>query len=255
MAVPDDALPAAPAASEPTGAANRHPLLLLQELDLSVDRLGGRLRQVESGEGLATARRAMAQAEARLSDLRLSIEEVEREQRRLENDIDSMQHKIDAEERRLYDGSVANARELQSIRAEVDNLRTRRTRMEDELIDRMERREELDAHTGHAEAEVAEGRARVAEIEETSGREIVEIEQALNQRAAERLDLLPRIGEDLLSLYEDLRRQKKGVGAAALLDGVCQACHQKLSAVYLSKLRVTDGIRRCEYCRRILVLD
>ena len=52
--------------------------------------------------------------------------------------------------------------------------------------------------------------------------------------------------------YEDLLRQKKGVGAAALIDGVCQGCHQKLSALELSHLKSQD-VKRCEYCRRILI--
>ncbi len=35
--------------------------------------------------------------------------------------------------------------------------------------------------------------------------------------------------------------QKKGIGAAALVDGVCQACHEQLSAVELDKLKRGDG--------------
>ena len=54
-------------------------------------------------------------------------------------------------------------------------------------------------------------------------------------------------------LYEDLRGQKKGIGAAGLIDGVCQACHQKLSPMYVDRLKREPGIRRCEYCRRIVV--
>jgi predicted nucleic acid-binding Zn-ribbon protein len=73
------------------------------------------------------------------------------------------------------------------------------------------------------------------------------------QRNAERAGLLPSFDEDLLDLYEDLRRQKRGVGAAALVDGVCQGCHQKLSAMELSRLKKVQGVKRCEYCRRILV--
>jgi predicted nucleic acid-binding Zn-ribbon protein len=65
--------------------------------------------------------------------------------------------------------------------------------------------------------------------------------------------LVPVFDEELLELYEDLRKQKKGVGAAALVDGVCQACHEQLSALELAHLKRTDGIRRCEHCRRIVV--
>jgi predicted nucleic acid-binding Zn-ribbon protein len=246
MALTDDALP------QPD--LPRDPLLRLQDLDLSVDRLNARLGELESGEDLRRARTALAEAQTTRADLTLSIEDVARDQGRLEHDIDSMQRKIDAEERRLFDGSVVNARELQSIRAEVDNLRARRTRIEDELIERMERREELEGHVPPVEAAVAEAAARVAEIEQTSARDVVGIEGALRERSAERDALVPEIDPEVLALYEDLRRQKKGIGAAALVDGVCQACHQKLSAVYVSKLRASTGVRRCEYCRRILVL-
>jgi predicted nucleic acid-binding Zn-ribbon protein len=38
-----------------------------------------------------------------------------------------------------------------------------------------------------------------------------------------------------------------------LVDGVCQGCHEQLSAMQLDKLKKTDGVRRCEHCRRILV--
>ncbi|MBI2237830.1 MAG: hypothetical protein HYU54_04795, partial [Actinobacteria bacterium] len=61
------------------------------------------------------------------------------------------------------------------------------------------------------------------------------------------------IDEELLELYEDLRAQKKGIGAAALVDGVCQGCHEKLSALELDRLRKTEGVKRCEYCRRIVI--
>ena len=247
MAVTDDA-------AEPQSDLPRDPLLRLQDLDLSIDRLNARLGELRSGEDLRRARAELADAQAGRSDAKLSVDEVEREQRRLEHDVDSIQRKIEGEERRLFDGSVVNARELQSIRAEVDNLRRRRSRMEDELIERMEQREELEGRVGPAEAAVAEAAARVAELEETSARDVVDIEHALQERSTERGSILPEIDPEVLDLYEDLRRQKKGIGAAALIDGVCQACHQKLSAVYVSKLRASTGIRRCEYCRRILVL-
>lgn len=228
-------------------------LLELQELDLSIDRLKARRELLASGEDIRVARARLAEVEGRLGELKLSIDEVSRDQRRLEQDVDSLDRKMQAENKRLIDGSVANPKELQSIQAEVQNLRGRKERMEDQLIELMERREEMESRLGPIEAEVAEHRDRVAEIEESQASERVEIEQALATRTAEREGLLPVFDEELLELYTDLRRQKKGVGAVALIDGVCQGCHQKLSPMYLERLKRTEGVRRCEYCRRILV--
>ncbi|TMK85706.1 MAG: hypothetical protein E6G44_06200 [Actinobacteria bacterium] len=229
-------------------------LLLLQELDLSVDRLTSRLNELEAGGELRDARARLAETEARVGELRLALDSIGREQRRLETDIDSIERKAEAERQRLFDGSVANPKELQAIESEVRNLVGRKSHAEDLLIEQMERAEELDGRRGPLEAEEAEARQRLAEIEEGSARELVEIEQALAERRSEREQLTPQIPPDILELYQDIRRQKKGVGAAALVDGVCQACHQQLSPMYLDRLKRTEGVRRCEYCRRILVL-
>ncbi|HXF57649.1 MAG TPA: C4-type zinc ribbon domain-containing protein [Actinomycetota bacterium] len=228
-------------------------LLELQEVDLSVDRLHLRLRELEEESEVRAARERLAAAESRLGELRLQLDEVTREQRKLEQDVEFLQRKIDAERQRLFDGSVANPKELQSIEAEVESLRARKGRVEDQVLERMERREELEAQLGPVEAEVAEARRRVEELEEASARELVEVERTLEERTAERERLAARVDPELLELYEDLRRQKKGVGAVALVSGVCQGCHQKLSPVYLERLKRTAGVKRCEYCRRILV--
>jgi uncharacterized protein len=230
-------------------------LLELQEIDLSISRLEARRTELEGGDELRAARAAVAGTESRVGELRLALDSVANEQRRLENDIDSIQRKIDAERGRLYDGSVANAKELQSIEAEVESLRGRKSRLEDELLDQMERREDMEVRLKPLEAESAEARERLAEIEEGSAREFVEVEKALAERRGERKALLPQFGEEVLEVYEDLRRQKKGIGVAALIDGVCQACHQKLSPMYVDRLKREQGIRRCEYCRRILIFD
>jgi predicted nucleic acid-binding Zn-ribbon protein len=182
------------------------------------------------------------------------MDEVATHQRRLEGDVEALERKIEAERRRLFDGSVANPKELQAIEHEVESLRARKSRTEDLLLEQMERLEELEARLAPAEAEAAEARERLAELEASSAAELVEVEAALQQRTAEREALAARVDGEVLDLYEDLRRHKKGIGAVALVDGVCQGCHQKLSPVYLDRLKRAEGVRRCEYCRRILVV-
>jgi predicted nucleic acid-binding Zn-ribbon protein len=117
----------------------------------------------------------------------------------------------------------------------------------------MERREDLDGRAATADEEVAAARARVDALGGDAARELEQVEAGLAQSRTARQALVLEIDEQLLELYEDLRRQKKGIGAAAIVDGVCQACQQKLSAVELDKLKHTDEVKRCEYCRRIVV--
>jgi predicted nucleic acid-binding Zn-ribbon protein len=230
-------------------------LIELQEIDMAIDRLESRRRDLEGGDEVAQARRGAEGAEERLGELRLALDSVVREQTRLESEADSLERKIDAEQRRLYDGSVANPKELEAIQHEVANLRQRKGRVEDDILSQMERREDMEGRLPKLEAELQEARDRAAEIESGSQREFTDVSVGLDSRREERNTLVPFFDEELLELYEDLRASKKGIGAARLLDGVCQGCHQKLSALELDRIKRSEGIRRCEYCRRILVLD
>jgi hypothetical protein len=228
-------------------------LLELQALDTSIDRLEQRQGQLEAGEELSAARKEMEEAEARLGELRLASDAIASESTRLEHEIDSISAKLAAEEKRMYDGSIANPKELEALQHEIASLKERRARAEDQLLEQMVRKEDIDARAADAERETAAARSRVEALGGDAMRELDQVVADLSTRRAEREALASAFDEELLELYEDLRRQKHGVGAAAIVDGVCQACHEKMSAVELERLRRTDGVKRCEYCRRIVV--
>lgn len=229
-------------------------ILELQELDLSVDRLEARRHEIESGEELRAGRRRMEELEQRLGEVRMALSGINAEQQRLEGDVGMLTQKLEAEEKRLYDGSVANPKELEAIQAELRSLRERRSRLEDGIIEQMERRENVEGGLPQLEAEVKEARERVAEIEASGERELSDIAAAVGDRRGDREGLAAAFEEELLELYEELRASKKGVGAAALVEGVCQGCREQLSPLERDRIKKVEGIRRCPHCRRILIV-
>lgn len=230
------------------------PLLDIQAHDTAIDRLSARKKALEAGGDAAVALAEANEAERTVGELRLRLEELSRDQLRFEHEIDSMSQKASAEERRLFDGSVANARELESIRHEVENLKKRRTDREDELLALMEVREEVEGNEREAVARSDSLRSRVADVEGAAAEELRVVDAELAERGRKRTELAATVDPELLELYDDLRRQKKGVGAVALVDGVCQGCHEQLSAVERDRLKRTEGPKRCEHCRRILII-
>jgi predicted nucleic acid-binding Zn-ribbon protein len=165
-----------------------------------------------------------------------------------------MTRKAADEESRLYGGAVANVKELASIQHEVDNLKKRKSEREDELLVVLQRREDVERGAKEAEEYATELRIAADHVAGDAARELDAVSAELVTRRDERTRLAAGIDPELLELYEDLRPQKKGVAAVTLVDGVCQGCHEKLSSVELDRVKRTDGIARCEYCRRILVL-
>lgn len=229
-------------------------LLALQSADTAIDRLRARARSLEQGGEVAAVRAEADAGEERLGEIRLKLDELGRDQTRLEREIDSMTQKEQAEKTRMYDGSIVNAKELEALQHEISSVYKRRSDREDELLALLELREQLEADATQAEQAAAVLRVKAEEVAGAAGEERARVEAELAERSAERASIAPDIEPGVLELYEDLRRLKKGVGAAVLVDGVCQACHEQLSAVELDKLKRGEGIRRCEHCRRILVV-
>lgn len=60
---------------------------------------------------------------------------------------------------------------------------------------------------------------------------------------------------DLLRLYEKIREQQGGVGAARLFQRRCEGCRLELNITEVNEVReaAADTVLRCENCRRILV--
>lgn len=230
-------------------------LLDLQAADLAIDRLSARRRALEEGRDLTAARAEADEAERVLGELRLSLDTFDRDGAKFEHEIDSLTQKAEAEQRRMSDGTVANARELESIGREVENLQRRKSDREDELLAMLEQREAVERQVTQAAAAAEERRGAAAAVGAEAGEELVRIEGELAVRRVERTSLAAAIDPELLELYDDLRAHKKGVGAASLVSGVCQGCHETLSSVELDHAKHADGgVPRCEHCRRILVL-
>jgi uncharacterized protein len=229
-------------------------LLDLQAEDTAIKRLEDRRASLPEARRLAEVNENLAELEADLQIANRQNADVAREQERLEGEIELLDQKVAREEQRMYSGNVANPKELSSLQAEVESLKRKKSSMEDELLDVMERKEQIGetAQTLGAEREEAarESAELTAKVDGLTG----EIDSELKVHESERVEIASTIPDDLLALYDKLRETKNGVGAAALENGTCQGCHTKLPAKEVERVKTEGGLQRCDNCRRILVV-
>jgi hypothetical protein len=81
------------------------------------------------------------------------------------------------------------------------------------------------------------------------------IDAELAAEVAGRQGLLPRLPEDLVKLYEQVRAINRGTGAARLVGNTCQGCHLSIPATEVDRIRhlPPDAVARCDNCGCILV--
>jgi uncharacterized protein len=232
-------------------------LLELQLHDSAVDRLTARRGSLPQDARLTELAQALAIVDQLTAERQGSRTIVRREQARLEDEIDMITRKARSEEDRAASGRVTSPKELTAIQNEVAALKRRKSTLEDVLLERMEQLEALEAEL----VELADRRegitAEQAEVTEARDSALVKIDRELAVERAAREALIPRVGKELRALYNQIRGRQGGVGAAALVGATCQGCRVSMSAVELAGIRKlpTDKVKRCENCRRILVVQ
>jgi hypothetical protein len=182
------------------------------------------------------------------------VRDLDREQTRLEADVDTVRQRAARDQRHLDSGAVA-PKEMTNLQHELQSLARRQGDLEDQVLELMERREVADAtladvRTGLEKATA--DRARAVELRDDA---LADITDQTARHEAARAALAAQVPDALLALYDRIRRQTGTTGAALLKARQCQGCRIELNGRELAAVRgaAPDEVVRCENCDRILV--
>jgi predicted nucleic acid-binding Zn-ribbon protein len=197
---------------------------------------------------LAQIRDLLVAAETEESDLG-------REQVKAEADVDQVRARAERDQKRLDAGQVGSPRELESLQHEIETLGRRQGDLEDTALEIMERREAVQGRVAELTAERDRLQAALEAAEQRRDAVVGDLDAEAGTARAERESLSAGLPSELVALYEKIRTQHDGVGAAALRRGRCEGCRIELSTTDLAgiKAKPDDAVVRCEQCRRILV--
>ena len=229
-------------------------LLDLQAHDAALARLEHRRRTLPELAVIADADTRLAALRADVVRAETEVGDLDRELRRLEDDVDQVRRRAERDQQRMLSGAVP-AKELESLQHEVETLTRRQSDLEDTELEVMERREDAEARAGEVRAEVEKVTATRSEAEQARGKAFAEIDAEAAADTEARAALADRLPADLMTLYEKVRAASGGVGAAMLRQRRCEGCRLELMGAELRAAQAAppDEVLRCENCRRILV--
>ncbi|MFQ5878746.1 MAG: zinc ribbon domain-containing protein [Dehalococcoidia bacterium] len=227
-------------------------LYQLQELDLAIDAGRASLVAVEErlgrDEEVIEVREEAARWEATLAEVR-------GRQRDLELGAEELRSRSAAVERKLYDGSVQNPRELADMQQDLDVLRRQLRGREDEVLNLMLQAEEAESRlgTGRAILTDVEGRWRREQEELRSQQGALEAElESLGARRGQQAQGVDAVG---MFLYVALRDRRQGQAVAKVEQGMCQGCRITLPMTVLQRARQGAELVQCTSCERILYVS
>lgn len=155
----------------------------------------------------------------------------------------------------MHSGAVSNPKDLERMQHELTALDRRIAVLEDEELEVMEQLETAEQTLAGLEGELAELDGQISSLDDARAARAKEIDAELDAIAAERRLAVEGMPADLLTLYDRLREQKGGIGAAELRARQCGGCMLTLDPAELARIKglPSDEVVRCEECSRILV--
>ncbi|MGS2587658.1 zinc ribbon domain-containing protein [Streptomyces hebeiensis] len=230
-------------------------LLDLQALDVRLSQLAHKRTSLPEHAEIESLTKDLAQLRDLLVAATTEESDTAREQTKAERDVDQVRQRAARDQQRLDSGAVTSPKDLENLQREIVSLAKRQGDLEDVVLEVMERRESAQERVAELTERVAAVQVKADDATARRDAALAEFDAQAASVGKEREVVAGSVPADLLKLYEKLRGQQGGVGAARLFQRRCEGCRLELNITELNEVRAAapDAVLRCENCRRILV--
>jgi predicted nucleic acid-binding Zn-ribbon protein len=159
--------------------------------------------------------------------------------------------KIEAKRR-----SVKTNREYESLLKEEEQLRTRKSQVEDEMLACMSELESLEEKIKQLEKEHHQLDEQVTEDKQAVKLEASESETRFADLSREVAAVQAEIEPKILKTFVQIKKMAPdGKALAPARHSVCMGCHMNIPAQMFNELQRFDSLKLCPFCNRILYWD
>lgn len=222
----------------------------LQRIDLRIDGRNGEKQKLHGEMTALDAKIAeLLGVKAEREGVLASLEE---EKGALEENLATEADNIKRSDARLKE--IKTQKEYQAVSREITAARKLRTELEDQVLQKITRIEELTAEVAtldenlkamedSADAAKAEWQGKIDELERVNAEDVVERERVVHGLPA-----------SSVKRYEALRERRQGLAVVEARDGSCLGCNLNLPPQVYNNLYKQNELITCPHCQRVLFL-
>ncbi|MFC5051190.1 zinc ribbon domain-containing protein [Rubritalea spongiae] len=225
-------------------------LLIVQDRDQKIQALRQDLAKIprdktRAEEKLSSDKQAVADAKKAAQENEVAIKNLELDIATRRDTIGKL--KVQQFETKKNDEYTALGQEVIRYGEMIDELETQ----ELELMEKADTLKATHAKTVSALAETQKIVDQdIADLDERA----TQSQQRLDELLAERVQLVQKVDDSLIALYDRLLKSKGNDPVAPLKGSQCGGCHMKVTASTVVSVQAEASVAQCENCGRILYI-
>jgi uncharacterized protein len=229
---------------------NLKSLYELQEIDLRIDGLDNEKAQLLAETEALEAK--LIEARQKIAARREEAEALAAEKTGLEASLATESENITRSETHQKD--IKTQKEYQAVSKEISGAKKLIADLEDQILQKINSMEEINADIAKQEEDLAELEKNVAEQQaEVQGR-VETLDSGISADIATREATVKGLPASIMKRYSRLRDQRRGVAVVEAKEGNCMGCNMHLPPQLYNMLFRADDVITCPHCQRILIM-
>jgi predicted nucleic acid-binding Zn-ribbon protein len=148
--------------------------------------------------------------------------------------------------------SVKTNKEYQALLKEEEQLKAKASRIDDEMLEYLERIEKVEESLAARKKEYSQLCAQVGRDKELIAQEADQLKKKLVQLDAEWKNISKQVDSELLEKFNRVKLQVRGAAIVPVRNAVCYGCHMNIPPQMYNELQRGDDLKFCPHCQRII---
>jgi uncharacterized protein len=188
--------------------------------------------------------------QAQVDESRGHIEDLKKRYRDSEAEVKVIDGRIAQRNDQLR--AVKTNKEYQTMLKEIDDLRAKRSELEDKTLVVLDDSEKTEAQIAILKRDLIDLTQEIEEKQKVIHKTAEAERQNLERLVGERDAIMATLTPDLHKLFAKAKKQGRGIAVAAVIDAVCQVCRMNIPPQMYNELMRLDTLRTCPNCQRII---
>ncbi|MDD5258693.1 MAG: C4-type zinc ribbon domain-containing protein [bacterium] len=224
-------------------------LIKLQKMDISIDSLKNKAKEIPLC--IEKTKTDFETKNTNLESLKQELARIQLDKKQKEMDLHTKE-----EERKKHQSELNKVKKNDqyfALQKEIDQLGKDISVIEDGILNMMDSIETVNTKMKQEQDLLKQEEGKLGqEINRFTG-ELESINKAIADQETQRREITATIPAESLTLYERIRKSKKGMAVAEVMkNNSCGGCHMTLPPQVVNEVRKLDRLVLCESCSRIL---